>query len=169
MVVALALAGVFATVAPGSPGGSRVAAVAVSHNLPISAKVRTVGKHKKKKAKKKKSSLPSVYGNVPSGTYQVAYQISIPGIENSGWVNVNTQVLSPVDAADFALALKTFNRTYANECASEGSQLSATITCSESYQTWSGTSFGFSFSAHGTGTDGTSFTETIQVRYTKTS
>ncbi len=55
--------------------------------------------------------------------------------------------------------ISTYDTQYGQQCNSEESWLGiGNWSCSETYQSWNGTSLGFTFSASGT---------TIAVRYTK--
>lgn len=147
-------------------------ATATAHVIGVSKKKKHK-KHKKHHKKTNSTSTPilgSDFGDVALGTYQAAYDIDIPGLENTGWVDSGQYTLSSAAVAEFKLGLNTFNSEYGARCASEGTAMHITNwNCTESYQSWNGTSFGFSFSATGTDAAGTTFTETISIRYTKIS
>jgi hypothetical protein len=128
--------------------------------------------HKKKKKKKKHHSAPllgSDFGKVPLGKYQAAYDLSYTGF-SSGWENTGVYTLSSSLAAAFKEGISTYDTQYSQECDKEGTQLGiSNWSCSETYQSWNGTSFGFTFSATGTTAAGASFSSTVAVRYTKIS
>jgi hypothetical protein len=126
--------------------------------------------HKKKKHHKKPHSKPLLganFGNVPLGTYQAAYDVTYTGF-SGGWVDAGQYTLSSAAVADFKAGISTYNCEYGSRCDSEGTALGISgWSCSETCQSWNGTSFGFSFSASGPTSAGASFTETVAIRYTK--
>jgi hypothetical protein len=128
--------------------------------------------HKKKKKKKKHHSAPllgSDFGKVPLGKYQAAYDLSYTGF-SSGWVNTTTYTLTSSLVAAFKAGISAYDTEYGQECDKEGTQLGiSNWSCSLTYQTWNGTSFGFTYSATGTTAAGASFSSTVAVRYTKIS
>jgi hypothetical protein len=139
----------------------------------VSGHVIQVGhKKKKKKHHKKPHSTPLLganFGNVPLGKYQAAYDLSYTGF-SSGWKNTGVYTLSSSLAAVFKEGISSYDTQYSQECDKEGTQLGiGNWSCSETYQSWNGTSFGFTFTAAGTTPDGASFSSTIAVRYTKIS
>ncbi|MGA8207707.1 MAG: hypothetical protein WB867_06755 [Candidatus Dormiibacterota bacterium] len=137
-----------------------------------SAHVVQVGHKKKKKHKKKHHTTPllgSDFGSVPLGKYQAAYDLSYTGF-SSGWVNTAQYTLSSSLAAAFKAGINSYNTNYSQECDKEGTSLGiSNWSCSLTYQTWNGTSFGFTFSASGTTPTGATYSSTIAVRYTKIS
>jgi hypothetical protein len=165
IMVLLTAASLSTTLRQNQPAQFSTRTITAAHAITVS--------HKKKKqhGKKKPSShplLPSDFGNVPVGRYEAAYSIDVPGFEDTGWVNDKAYVLSDSEASAFTQGLDLFSTEYNHECASEGSSLGVSgWSCSETYQPWNGSSFGFSFTASGSNTGGIAFSETIALRYTK--
>jgi hypothetical protein len=126
--------------------------------------------HKKRKHHKKSHATPLLgasFGNVPLGKYQAAYDLSYTGF-SSGWKDTGVYTLSSSLATAFKVGISNYDTQYGQECAQEGTQLGiGNWSCSETYQSWNDTSFGFTFTASGTTPAGTSFSSTIAVRYTK--
>jgi hypothetical protein len=138
-----------------------------------SAHVIQVGHKKKKKKHHKKSHssplLGANFGNVPLGTYQAAYDLSYTGF-SSGWVNTTTYTLTKSLVAVFKEGISNYDTEYGQECDKEGTQLGiSNWSCNLTYQTWNGTSFGFTYSSSGTTPAGATFSSSVAVRYTKIS
>jgi|GEM_PF-6468459 len=126
-----------------------------------------VGHKKKKKHHKKPQLLGANFGNVPLGKYQAAYDLSYTGF-SSGWKDTGVYTLSSSLASAFKEGINNYSTQYGQECAQEGTSLGiSNFSCSETFQSWNGTSFGFTFSSSGTTPSGATFSSTVAVRYTR--